>query len=141
MSTEENKATVLRYFEETHGKTNLAIVDELCTPEYAEGRRRWLPMEWAAFPDTRFDVHDVVAEGDRVVVRWTMTGTHRGECRTPLGAFPPTGRRVEVKGLIMYRLEDGQLAQEWLGDTWLSMLRQLGAEIKLPTAGEATRSA
>jgi steroid delta-isomerase-like uncharacterized protein len=85
---------------------------------FADGVRRLL----AAFPDARNEIHDIVAEGDRVVVRWTMTGTHTGG---GLG-IPATGRAVHITGLTMSRIVDGRIAEHWIYRDDLAMLRQLG---------------
>jgi hypothetical protein len=70
MSAEENKALVLRYFLESHNPPyNLDMMDETCIPAYAEVHKRWQQMERAALPDKVFTLEDVIAEGDRVVLR------------------------------------------------------------------------
>jgi len=85
---------------------------------FADGVRRLL----AAFPDARNEIDDIVAEGDRVVVRWTMTGTHTGG---GLGV-PATGRAVRVAGITMSRVVDGRIAEHWIYRDDIAMLRQLG---------------
>jgi steroid delta-isomerase-like uncharacterized protein len=62
-------------------------------------------------PDIRFEIHDLVAEGDRVTIRWTMRGTRSG---TFLGQ-PPTGEQVEMSAIVIFRVEDGKLAERWAG--------------------------
>jgi steroid delta-isomerase-like uncharacterized protein len=85
---------------------------------FADGVRRLL----ATFPDARNEIHDIVAEGDRVVVRWTMTGTHTGG---GLG-IPATGRAVRITGITMSRVADGRIAEHWIYRDDIAMLRQLG---------------
>ena len=85
---------------------------------FADGVRRLL----AAFPDARNEIHDIVAEGDRVVVRWTMIGTHSGG---GLG-IPATGRAVRITGITMSRVVDGRIAEHWIYRDDIAMLRQLG---------------
>ena len=85
---------------------------------FADGARRLL----AAFPDARNEIHDIVAEGDRVVVRWTMTGTHTGG---GLG-IPATGRAVRITGITMSRVVDGRITEHWIYRDDIAMLRQLG---------------
>ena len=81
----------------------------------------------AAFSHAQSVVEDQVAEGDRVVVRLVFTGTHTG---TWMG-IPPTGKPVTVKGMALYRLQDGKIVEQWtIGDT-LGLLQQLGA-VALP---------
>ncbi|HEX3476029.1 MAG TPA: ester cyclase [Kofleriaceae bacterium] len=85
---------------------------------FADGVRRLL----AAFPDAHNEIHDIVAEGDRVVVRWTMTGTHTGG---GLG-IPATGRAVRITGITMSRVVGGRIAEHWIYRDDIAMLRQLG---------------
>ncbi|HEX3759216.1 MAG TPA: ester cyclase [Kofleriaceae bacterium] len=85
---------------------------------FADGVRRLL----AAFPDAHNEIHDIVAEGDRVVVRWTMTGTHTGG---GLG-IPATGRAVRITGITMSRVVGGRIAEHWIYRDDIATLRQLG---------------
>jgi predicted ester cyclase len=64
-----------------------------------------------AHPDLRFTIDDLVAEGDRVTIRWTLHGTNTG----PLLGWPPTGRRVELSAIVIFRVVDGRLAERWAG--------------------------
>lgn len=84
----------------------------------------------AAFPDLLFTADDVVAAGDRVVVRWTATGTNTGS----LMGMPPTGKRGSSTGIWIHRLEDGKLVEQWGVSDVLGLLQQLGA---LPTPSPA----
>lgn len=76
-----------------------------------------------AFPDIHKEIEDLVAAGDRVVVRYSMTGTHDGEFR----GVEPTGTHVSTTGIFIYRIEDGGIAESWLNYDGLSLLEQLGA--------------
>ncbi len=78
----------------------------------------------------RFTIEDVVAEGDRVVVRWTNSGTHVGE----FAGIPATGRPFTISGIDIYRVVDGLLCEHWHVIDQLSMLGQLGL---LPEAADA----
>jgi predicted ester cyclase len=93
------------------------------TEEYRHGgaRRIW---EWvlSVFPDHRFDVEDVAADGETVAVRGTMVGTHGGE----LMGIAPTGKRVAAQQSHWFRVVDGKLAEHWAVRDDLGMLRQLG---------------
>ena len=85
---------------------------------FAAGERRIL----AGFPDACNTLDEIVAEADRVVVRWTMTGTHGGD---GLG-FPATGRAVRLEGVTISRIADGRIAEHWSFRDDLGLLRQLG---------------
>lgn len=130
---ELNKRTVLRYFLESHNEPyNLDVIDELWSAEEAEGIKSWQQMERAAFPDKHFTIDDVVAEGDKVVLRWTISGTHLGEFWTPVGTAQPTGKRITLTTMIVYQLKNGKIVGQNVVIDWLELLMQFGAEVTLP---------
>ncbi len=116
-SPEANKAIIRRFYEEILTKGDLAVADELCAPDYAghflpptvppgiEGLKQLLTMYRTAFPDLRFTIEDLIAQGDKVVARATTRGTNQG---TFLGSAP-TGKQVAVTGIDMFRLVDGKV--------------------------------
>ena len=134
MSPEENKALVSRFNEEVFGKRNLAAIDEFITPDQIdhslpsslpntrEGTRQAIAMTLKAFPDLNFQVEDMIADGDKVVTRYTTRGTQRG----PFGPIPPTRKRVAVSGIVVTRIADGKIVEQWGLDDRLAMLQQLG---------------
>ena len=135
MSTEENKAVSRRVAEEIFNGGNLDLADELYASDYVlhdpslpedltgpEGIKRYAAMTLGAFPDIRVAVEDQVAEGDKVVSRWTATGTHTGD----LMGIPPTGRRVEISGVTINRFSGGKIAEDWYQSDDLGMMQQLG---------------
>jgi steroid delta-isomerase-like uncharacterized protein len=81
------------------------------------------PAFFAAFPDARGEIEEVVAEGDRVVVRWKTTATHLGE----YAGAPPTGRTVAWSGVNLYRLQGGKVVELWQTADVLGLLQQIGA--------------
>ena len=140
VSIEDNKATVRRVADEIFSQGKLDVIDDIFAPHYvghtqhgtvvhgAAGVKQFVAQYLAAFAHAQSVVEDQVAEGDRVVVRLTFTGTHTG---TWMG-IPPTGKPVTVKGMALYRLHDGKIVEQWtIGDT-LGLLQQLGA-VTLPT--------
>lgn len=84
---------------------------------------RFVAVYKTAFPDLSVTVEDMVAEEDKVVSRVTIRGTHEGEIEE---FGPPTGRRIELEGLTMHRLENGRIVEEWERYDNLSLLQQLG---------------
>lgn len=82
-----------------------------------------------SFPDLHFTLNDLIASGDRVVVRWTMDATHNG----PLGNVPATGKRIQQKAIVIYRFEDGKIAEGWAQMDRLGVLQQLGAAPAIAT--------
>lgn len=77
---------------------------------------------FVAFPDLHFTIEDQIVAGEKVAMRWTATGTHSG----PLGAAPPTGKRVQITGLILDRVVDGRVVERWEQWDQPAMLQQLG---------------
>ena len=85
--------------------------------------KQYLSVYLSAFPDMSVAVEEVIAEGDKAVTRWTLRGTHRGE----VAEFgPPTGKRVELEGITIHRIDGDKIAEEWERYDNLSVLRQLG---------------
>lgn len=141
MSTEENKALYRRWIETVFNTKKLDAIDEFLAPSAVdhalppgmpptrEGSRQFIGSYLRAFPDLHFTIDDVVAEGDRVVGRWTSTGTHQGE----LMGVPPTGRQATSTGIEILRIEDGKFVEHWLAFDQLGMLQQLGV---IPAPGQ-----
>ncbi len=131
MSTEMNKALVGRFYHEVFNQKNLAAVDSLVARDIvdhgafpgqapgAAGVKQTCAMLLAAFPDLRFTIEDQVAEGDRVVTRWTARGEFMGSA--------PTGKPTTTAGIGIDRITGGQLAESWLQWDGLGLLEQLGA--------------
>ncbi|MDQ3693788.1 MAG: ester cyclase [Chloroflexota bacterium] len=133
MSVEVNKTLARRFFQEIWNEGREAAIDRYI-PEFAAGndpdfgsgregfRRQW--KKWrAAFPDLHFAIDDLIGEGDKVLTRWTLTGTHQGEFM----GIPATGRRVAVSGMSLDRIEDGMVVEGFDGWDALGLRRQLGA--------------
>lgn len=140
--SEENKALVLRIQEESFNRGNYDALDDLITsdaiyhdhppgfPSGPEGTKQFAAMLRCAFPDFHATVDDVIAEGDKVVLRLTVRGTHQGE----LMGIAPTGRRVEMSGIDIARVADGKLAELWSNFDQMGMMQQLGV---VPPPGQA----
>ena len=88
-----------------------------------EGARQFVSMYKTAFPDLHVTVEEVIAEGDRVVTRYTVRGTHQGEIEE---FGPPTNRELELEGITIHRIEDGKIVEEWERYDNLGILQQLG---------------
>lgn len=76
-----------------------------------------------AFPDFRVETDELIEAGDKVVSRWTVTGTHKGEYM----GIPATGKRVNVTGMTLQRFEDGKIAEDWWAYDLLGFMQQVGA--------------
>ena len=134
MSMEENKAIVRRSLEQGFNARDLAIVDELAALDYLEhtpfpgqapgpeGVKQLFTMLYSAFPDIQTRIDDVIAEGDKVVVRTTLHGTHSGHFR----GIPPSGKQVTVSSMAVFRVIRGKIMERWAIQDQLSLLQQLG---------------
>lgn len=132
MSVDANKTIVRRLFEEVWTQGKLAVIDEISDAAHAAYERPAVTIWRTAFPDLRITVDDMIAEGDKVVAGVTFRGTHQGELTGELIRWltppvPPTGKRVEMRGIYFYRVADGRLlgADSWVVADWLTLLRQL----------------
>jgi steroid delta-isomerase-like uncharacterized protein len=145
MTVEENKAIVRRMYEEIHNKGNMATADELVAsnfidhnppgpgiPPGPEGIKQIFGMLRSAFPDFHTTVEDMIAEGDRVVARLTITGTHKGEFM----GIPPTGKQVSMEVIDITRLAQGKAVERWGQGDMLGLMQQLGV---IPPPGQTGR--
>jgi steroid delta-isomerase-like uncharacterized protein len=115
MSTEENKAVIRRWFREVINGANAAVVDELAAPNYTNpegydraGVKAMVAGMKTGIPDARLDVENLVAEGDAVVARFTMTGTHTGS----MMGETPTGKKFSTRGMAFFRLANGRIVED-----------------------------
>jgi predicted ester cyclase len=130
MSTEQNKVTVRRFYDEVLTQKNLAVLDELAGDPYVShdlpsdpvALKRFIGGFHSAFPDGHTTIGQMIAEGDTVAVRLTFRGTHTGDFQ----GIAPTGKAVTVPAMDMYRLADGKIVEHWGGPNQLSLLQQLG---------------
>ncbi len=123
MTLEENKEVVRKYVDEFLVNRDFSRFDRYVAPGFhihrsavpeeirgSEGLSRQMDMFYHAFPNLDVQIKDMVAEGDKVVVRFEAPGTHQNE----FAGIPPTGRDVVWKGLVMYRFtDDGRIAEAW----------------------------
>jgi steroid delta-isomerase-like uncharacterized protein len=133
--SEENKATFRRYVEEVGNQGNFDLADEFFDRYRAhqpdgsvlergpEDVKRFMGEFRNAFPDFHTTIEDQIAEGDKVVTRWTMRGTHEGEFR----GIAPTGNQITVTGIGIFRFSDGKVVESWDNFDQLGMMQQLGA--------------
>jgi steroid delta-isomerase-like uncharacterized protein len=136
--SEENEALVRRYFEEIWDNGNLELIDELFTTNFVrhgpvgteggevrglEGFKDLVSSYRTGLPDLRIPIEDLIAEGDRVVTRWTAYGTHQGE----LLGNAPTGNQASVTGILVDRVSGGKIEEEWVAYDTLHFMQQIGA--------------
>ena len=135
MSVESNKAVIRTWVEQAWNHGNTSSADELYAPDYVlndpalpapvrgiEGIKGFIATYRAGLPDIHFTIEDVVAEGDRVVWRWTARATHLGT----LMGIPPTGKQTTVTGVVITRFANEKWAEDHLHWDTLGMLQALG---------------
>ena len=146
MSVENNKAVVSRFYEELWNNRDLGVADEIIAPDCVthqlqsgaasagvprspEAVKRHVSEWLGGFPDLRFVVERVVAEGDSVVSQSVMSGTHTG---TWLGVAP-TGKEVSIRLMVTQRIVGGKIVEDWVLVEALGLFQQLGL---IPETGE-----
>jgi steroid delta-isomerase-like uncharacterized protein len=143
MAAEQNKALIARFVEEIFNKGNIDIVGEIFAPDFIEheqlppglpngreGVKMMTTMLRSAFPDFKATIDDVLAEGDKVVIRMTWSGTHKGEFM----GIPATGKRVSFGVIDIIRIANGKVVEHWGQMDSMSLMQQLGA-IPAPVEG------
>jgi ketosteroid isomerase-like protein len=121
--SEANKAIVRRLVDEVFNRGRMELIDELYVPELAPAAKRWITPFRHSFPDVHMEVIELIAEGDKVVGRFTCSATHRGTWR----GRPATGRRFEnIDEVSIFRLRDGRIAAVWSLEDTLARMEQLG---------------
>jgi predicted ester cyclase len=133
--TAANKALLSRFYKEVYVDWNMALADEVLSPQFTshdwpndgptgpQAFRDYYAAIRSAVPDARYEVDDLIAEGEKVVVRWTLLGTHQGDC----GGIAPTGRPIALKGIAIYRVDDGKLMERWVVSDLHGLLEEIGA--------------
>jgi steroid delta-isomerase-like uncharacterized protein len=134
MITEQNKAIVRRFFEAFEANDQDAMKAVLSPdlvaythgspdPQNREAMLQGITMWHTAFSDTRFEIEEQIAEGDRVASRMIMRSVHdRGDFQ----GLPPTGKQIEVSGTTFERIRDGKIVERRVNSDWLGMMQQLG---------------
>lgn len=148
--SEDNKALIRRY-RQAYNSGDLDELDDLLAPDWTS--HAWIEgvpqsmdnakevhrVAQRTFPDWQFTTDDLIAEGDRVVERFTFSGTHQLE----FGGLPATGNRFDLGGVSIYRIADGKIAEHWAYVDELGFLEALGLashlKIELPAAWQMSR--
>ena len=132
--SEENKALITRAYDEVFNAGNTDALGEILSadivdhsampgsPPGLEGAKQTIGMFLTAFPDLKITVEDMIAEGDKVAVRMTMSGTHKGDFM----GIPATGKRISVNGMDFHRIAGGKVVEHWDSFDQMTMMQQLG---------------
>lgn len=130
--TTANKELVRRFYKEVYVNWNMALADDVISPQFTshdwpEGGptgpkafRDYYSAIRSALPDARYEVDDLIAEGDKVVVRWRLLGIHKGTSR----GIDPTGQPITLKGIAIYRVERGKLMERWVASDLYGALEE-----------------
>jgi steroid delta-isomerase-like uncharacterized protein len=143
--SEQNKTLARRQVEEAFNEGKLDVIDELIAPSFVnhdpatqeqirgpEALKEFVKTYRSAFPDLRVTIEDQIAEGDKVVSRWSARGTQKGE----LLGMPASNKQATVTGISIDRFEGGKIVESWNNWDTLGMLQQLGA---IPEQARAQR--
>jgi predicted ester cyclase len=125
MSADANVADVCAFIDRAWNQGDTTAFDEFISPDFVGGRERFKGMILgfrSAFPDLKLEVHDIFGAGDKVVSRWTITGTHRG----PFLGGAPTNNRISIDGIAIDLFDAGVRVDGWAQFDKLGLLRQLG---------------
>ncbi|MCP8314568.1 MAG: ester cyclase [archaeon] len=134
MSTDGNKAIARRWNEDVWSKRNLPAIDNLLAADFVfnypppnvkpnrEVYKQVVKVYFVGFPDFKSTIEDMLAEGDKVAVRWTGRGTHKGEFM----GVDPTGKMVKITGISILRITGGKIVEEWTEMDNLGAMQQLG---------------
>lgn len=143
----EDLKAIARRTIDVYARGDIELVDELYAPDYVdhspgnppglasgpEGVKQFVAMFRDAFPEGDATADDVIAEGDKVAVRWSGRGTHEGDFM----GIPASGKHVSFSGTTIYRIADGKIAEEWTHADYLGLLTQIGA---VPDVAQATEA-
>ncbi|OFX15561.1 hypothetical protein A3K71_01485 [archaeon RBG_16_50_20] len=133
MRADDNKTIIERFFEKVLKERNLSLLGDFVSESYVEhnptpdqsvgieGVRRHIQLFFTVFSDTEYRLEDIVAEGNKVVARWTLSGMHSGDF---LG-MPPTGTRIETSGIDIYYLQEGKIKEHWHEMDMLRLMTEL----------------
>jgi steroid delta-isomerase-like uncharacterized protein len=135
MTTADNRDLVIRFYQEGVNGRMWDVVADLLAPDFTHngqrlgpsGQRRSLETLYAAFPDARVAIDDMVAAGDRVATRMTWTAIHRGAFM----GIPARGRRVTWTAISIIRVSGGKIAQAWVNEDDLGLLEQIGRVVEV----------
>ena len=132
--TNANKKVIQRLYKEILVDWNMPLADELVANQFTSHdwpkgspsgqeafRNYYSNVIRSVLPDARYEVDDMIAEGDKVVVRWRLLGTHKGNFLD----ISPTGRWVTLKGIAIYRLEDSKVKERWVFTDLHGLLQEL----------------
>ncbi len=133
MSISSNRTLINRLFSDILNRNKPSAIHEIIAVDYFEqdllegqsqgikGVEERLQILFNAFPDAKYELLDLIAESDKVVARWRMTGTHNGVFLD----IPPTGKSISIKGIDIYKIENGMISSHWNEVDMLGLINQI----------------
>ena len=133
--SDANRDSVRRHIDEVFNRGEVDVVDEVFAEDFLyhqpdgsemagrEALKQMVGKFREALPDLRCTIEDQFSEGDRVVTRWSLRGTHKGD----MMGIAPTGKEISIWGTVIHRFENGQIAEAWDAYDFLSLMKQVGA--------------
>jgi len=143
MATQRNEDVVRRFYEAAFSRGDPNAVNDLVAPDFVdhnpfpgqapdrEGLRQFIRTFHGPLPDLRVEIDDMIAQGDKVVTRWTARATHKGSFLQ----VPATGKQVTVSGIDIMRIENGKIAEHWGYQDQLGFVKEIGVLPALAMAG------
>ena len=119
--SEQNKQLIREYLEAISGNPKPKHVIDQFVADQDEELKQHIEVFEAAFPYYEFHMQDMIAEGDKVTVRFRFQGTHKGE----LMGIPPSGKTVDMDGIIIYQIQDEKIIHHWINADMADLMRQL----------------
>ncbi len=128
-----NKELIKRFYQEVYVEWKMELADQVLSPQFTshdwpnggstgpQAFRDYYATLRSAIPDARYEVDDIIAENDKVVVRWRLLGTHKGRYQ----GITPTGRAVTLKGIAIYRIDSSQLIERWVVSDLYGLLEEI----------------
>ena len=138
MSSEVNKVLSRRLVEEAWNQGTIDVVEEALADDFVhhdptaperrsrDDYKQWLVQSRMAFPDLQITIDDEVVDGEQIVTRWSVRGTHQGDLVQPIGTIPATQREIKVTRITIARYANGKLVEDWQESDTLGFMMQLG---------------
>jgi steroid delta-isomerase-like uncharacterized protein len=131
--SKQSKMITRRLFEEMESQGNLDVADDIFASDFVnhtpfgemhgpEGAKQFVSKLRTAFPDLQVTVEDQIAEGDKVATHWTARGTHKAKFQN----IPPTGKQIEIRGIVISQIANGKIVEQWGNPDVLGLMQQLG---------------
>jgi len=147
--TEEEAKAIHNLYVEARNTVNLDLLDEIYAEDVVvhdcsapediiglDALKEYYSHTHKAFPDLHATIDEIIVKGDKIICVWTFSGTNTGSLHTALGDMPATGNKVQFSGVVIDRVEEGKMVEEWVYFNVLHLLQQLGFTLTPPQPPE-----